>query len=317
MRYQKRIVRLVVVFVVLILAFLLLVFRYMDTILSENTNSMAIGQLAIIESLNIPIADPIELDNLTRDQVYALRQKAAMQYPWLLYTTYEPSRLVFSNIKDKVSWWGMAGWYYYGSGDMSASGLSKESAHILNPYLLISAEFSGLTIHSRQSSGNFWNQNAVTTTALETGNIPFSISPENLRWWPGRSRIEVTYNLSEYLILLNRWTASTNRVSNASFDLIAYNARDLNMNFIWADYDQSINVSKEIVPPNVFEISHKIQHNNDCGLAGECNTLDANTPEIQDLKVKNLPAKLILYLWNDRPAAQTDTPDLTYVINIK
>ncbi|MCE5209083.1 MAG: hypothetical protein LLG42_12340 [Chloroflexi bacterium] len=317
MSYQKRIIRWAAIFIVLILAYLLVVARYINPILAENTNSLAIGQRSIVESLTVPIADSIDLDNMTRDEIYALRQEAIMEYPWLIYTNYEPFKAVFSNISDDLPWWGTAGWYYYGSGDMSADGPSKEALQILNPYLLVSADFSGLSIHSKATAGSFWNESLVTSAALEKDNFPFYVSPENLRWWPERSRVEVTYDLSEYLSALNHWTARSFRVGDASFDLIAYNARDLNMNYIWVDYTQSLNVTKDILPTEASGISHNLRHSDDCGLAGGCNSVDAVTPEIQGLQVKNLPAKLIIYLWNDRPSSTTDTPDITYVINIK
>ncbi len=316
MNYQKRIITWAAVFIVLILAYLLVVARYITPILAENTNALAIGQRSIVESLNVPIADNIDLDNMTRDEIYTLRQEAVMEYPWLMYSKYEPSIAVFSNVEDNLPWWGTAGWYYYGSGELSASGLSKESLQILNPYLLVSADFSGLSIHSKETGEGFWNSN-VSEAALEKETFPFYAPPENLRWWPERSRIEVTYDLSDYFSALDHWTAKTLSVGDVSFDLIALNARDLNMNYIWVDYDQSLNVSKDKAPADAFAIPHNLHSSNDCGLSGGCNSLDASAPEIQGLWVKGLPAKLILYLWTNRPSSTTDTPVITYVINIK
>jgi hypothetical protein len=239
-----------------------------------------------------------------------------MTYPWLIYTNYEPAKVVFSQIEDRKPWWGTAGWYYHGSGEMSTNGPARESLLILNPYLLVSADFSGLSIHSGRTDP-FWNQDIITASALETSRFPFNISPENLRWWPGRGRVEVTYNLTEYLGLLNTWTAKPYSIADASLDLIAYNARDFNMNYIWVDYTESIYISKDILPPEPFEISHYLHHTDSCGFAGGCNSMDPVTPEIQDIEIDKLPAKLILYLWRDRPASAEEPPNITYVINIK
>jgi len=313
---RKRIFTWAVIFVVLIIAFIYLLFELLPLILAENTNTLAIGQRAIVESLDIPIVPPVDLDNMTHDEIIAMRQEAVMQYPWLIYNNYEPANVVFSQIEDNKPWWGTAGWYYYGSGEMSTSGPAREALQILNPYLLVSADFSGLSIHSGQTDP-FWNQNIITASALETTKFPFYITPQNLRWWPERGRVEVTYNLTEYLGLLNHWTARSYSVADASLDLIAYNARDFNMNYIWVDYTESIYISKEILPPEPFEITHFLHHTDSCGFAGGCNSMDPVTPEIQNIQVDKLPAKLILYLWRDKPASADEPASITYVINIK
>ena len=317
MSYQKRIFTWVGVFIFLILVYLLVVARFMNPILSQNTITLAIGRNYVVESLSVPIADHVKQDGMSRNQVYEMRQKAVMEFPWLLYTTYEPARTVFNGIDKNLPWWGTAGWYFYGAGDQSASGLSIESLQILNPYLLISAEFTGLSSHSRQGDGNFWNKSLINEAVLSKDTFPYSAKPENLRWWPERSRVEVTYNLSSYLDDINYYTARTYQPGDVTFDLIGYNARDFNMNYIWVKYDESLNISREIYPGEVIQINHHLQHNGDCGLGGGCNTLDANTPEIQDIRVDALPAKLIVALWTERPADNTAAPDLTYVINIK
>ncbi|MEM5775096.1 MAG: hypothetical protein AAGU05_08870, partial [Anaerolineaceae bacterium] len=265
MSYQKRIFTWVGVFVFLILVYLLVVARYMNPILSQNTNTLAIGRNYVVDSLNIPITDPVELDGLTRDQVYALRQEAVMEYPWLLYTTYQPSRSVFDSLEDGLSWWGIPGWYYYGKGDHSASGLSKEAMLLLNPYVLLSAEFTGLSTNTRQTKSAFWNESLINEAVLAKESFPFTLQPENLRWWPERARVEVTYNLSRYLAAVNYYTVQTYRPADVTFDLIGYNARDLNLNYIWVQYDQSLNISREIYPGEIIQISHHLQHNNDCG----------------------------------------------------
>lgn len=315
MKYQKQIIFWVGVFIVIILAYVAVVVHLIP-LSEQNANSLAIGNRSIVESLNISITAGLDLDNLSRGEIYDLRRQAVMEFPWLIYTNYDPSKAVFGSIKDDLPWWGNAGRYYYGSGQMGADGISKDALEILNPYLLVSAEFSGLSIHTADTSGSFWSSN-FSSAALQKPGFPYRAIPENLRWWPERSRAEVTYNLTGYLSELNHWTAAPKSIADAKFDLIALNARDLNMNYIWVDYGKSINITKDGEPDTAAGITQHFQRSNDCGLPGGCNDLDASMPDIQGLQIRSLPAKLIICLWSERPAAVTDTPDLTYVINLK
>ena len=318
MRYRRKIFIWAVVFIILIIAYLYIVLELINPILQENTNTLAIGQRSLVESLSIPIAEPVELDGMSRDQIYELRKQAALVYPWLLYTNYEPSYSVFSQIEDDRPWWGIAGQYYYGSGEQSIVGPSEESRFILNPYLLLSADFSGLSIWSAGGeTDGFWNPNVVTNAALENDKLPYYVEPQNLRWWPERSRVEVSYDLSSYLEQINHWTLRQYTYRDATFDLIAYNARDLNLNYIYIDYDESIYIYKDPAPPEPVIIPQYLHRGDSCGYEGGCNNMSPETPEIMDIHIGKLPAKLIVYLWHEEPADQTETPDLIYVINIR
>lgn len=316
MSFNRKVFTWIFIFILLILAYIYVVLEVINPVLQENTNTLAIGQLAIVDSLSVPIAPPQELDFKTQEEVYALRQQAALQYAWLLYTSYEPSHQVFSGIEDEKPWWGLQGQYYVGPGEQSLLGLSEESRYILNPYLLVGLDFSGLSIWSGRTE-SFWNQGVITPAALETGKFPYFVSPEKLKWWPERSRIEVSYGLTEFLTRLNNWTARKMTYRDASFDLVAYNARDLNMNYIYVDYGESIYVYKEPFPKNAVAIKHYLHSGNSCAYPGGCNDMSPDMPELQDLQISKLPAKVTIYLWKDKPGDVTDVPDITYVVNIK
>ncbi len=317
MRYRRRIITWAIVFVVLIFVYLYVALELINPVLKQNTNTLAIGQLAIIDSITIPVVPPIELNGKTRNEIYDLRQDAVLEFSWLIYTKYKPSHAVFSQIEDKRPWWGVTGHYYYGSGDQSILGAAEESRFILNPYLLVGAEFSGVSIWNEQYGSAFWNQNIITPAALETGRFPFYVSPQNLRWWPPRNRVEVTYDLTSYLQQLNNWTTKKHTFRDASFDLIAYNARDLNLNYLWIDTTQSINIIPNITMQEAIEIPQYLHKGDSCGYPGGCNNMSPVTPELQDISPGKLPAKLILYLWRDKPVVNETPPDITYVINIK
>ena len=316
MSFSRKVFTWIYIFILLILAYLYVVLEVINPVLQENTNTLAIGQLAIVDSLSIPITPPLELDFKSQEEIYEMRSQAALQYAWLLYTSYEPSYQVFSGIEDEKPWWGVQGQYYTGPGEQSLLGVSSESRFILNPYLLVGLDFSGISVWSGRNEV-FWNQDLITPAALESGHFPYFVSPQKLQWWPDRNRVEVTYNLTEYLTRLNNWTARKMTYRDASFDLIAYNARDLNMNYIYVDYAESIYISKDPFPQNAVEIKYHIQNGNSCGYPGGCNNMSPEMPELQDLQISKLPAKVTLYLWNDRPADVTETPDITYIVNIK
>ena len=62
MKFRKRVITWVFVFILLILVYLYVVLELIDPILQENTNTLAIGHLSIVDSLSIPISVPPELD---------------------------------------------------------------------------------------------------------------------------------------------------------------------------------------------------------------------------------------------------------------
>lgn len=317
MRFRKRILTWAFIFVILIGVYLYVVLELISPVLEQNTNTLAIGQRSIVESLMIPIDPPIELDGMTREEIYDLRTKAALVFPWLLYTNYEPSHAVFSQIESGEPWWGITGQYYYGSGELSTAGPSEESRFILNPYLLIGADFSGLSIWSGRPADSFWNSSIITNAALESQKFPYYVEPQNLRWWPGRGRVEVTYDVSEFLGRLNNWTIRTYSYRDASFDLIAYNARDLNLNYIYVDYAQSVYVARDPAPPEPIAIPQYLHRGDSCGYEDGCNNMSPATPELMGLDIQRLPAKLVIYLWREDPGSLAEAPDLTYVINFK
>ena len=316
MRFRKRIFTWAVFFVLLMLGFIFLVLQLIPGVLQQNANTLAVGQVAIVDSLTVPITSPVELDNLSQEEIFALRQKAALQHTWLLFTNYKPSYDVFSGVQGGKPWWGVPGYFYYGKGEQSTAGSSEEARFILNPYLLIGLDFRGLSRWSGRGE-TFWNEPQVTEAALIADNFPFYIEPQDLLWWPRRSRVEVSYDLSEYLRRLNNWTARKMTLQDASFDLVAYNARDFNMNYFYVDYTASFYINKGKKPPAAIYIKQHLKQDDSCAVPGGCNNMLPNAGEFQDLRIEKLPAKVVIYLWKQKPSAVTNTPDLTYVINIK
>jgi hypothetical protein len=215
--------------------------------LPAATNRLAIGEDAKVDTLDIAINAPAEFDYLTRDAVLQLRNHAIEQYPALLSGGYAPMPAIFGQIVDHSPWWGIEGQFYHGDGNRSIDGLSEESRFILNPYLLVAAEF------------NDWWMNDIEES--EIANFPLVCLPQQLNWKPRDAHAEVSYDAD-----------CIRKRQRPEFSLIAYNARDLGLNYIYVSYADSQNVSKTIAPTTAYANPQFIHKGGSCGYPGGATT---------------------------------------------
>jgi hypothetical protein len=103
----------------------------------------------------------------------------------------------------------------------------------------------------------------------------------------------------------------------ACFNLIAYNARDMNFGNLYVSYENSLNISKTNQPTEPYTIPQYIHQGDSCGYPGGCNNMSPITPEIDALSVVRLPAKAEIWLWKNLPASLETQPDFTYVIHFR
>jgi hypothetical protein len=261
----------------------------------NNNNALAIGEQAKVESIDIFIQAPIEFDSFTKDEVLGKRIEAVYRYPELLFSGYEPFSGVFGGIVDGLPWWGIAGKFYFGPGEQSIEGPSNESRYILNPYLLVAAE----------PCGGF-DKNQVSEDQIRRPGFPFYCPAQQLSWKPEESYAEVTF------------AANCVAQRNYScFNLIAYNARDLNLGYIYVSYENSINISKSDPPDEAYAIPQYIHQGDSCDYPGDCNIMSPATPELDGLGVVGLPAKAEIWLWKEKPESLEISPDMTYVIRFR
>lgn len=282
---------------VIILAFtaLCLVGYWFLQLPEPNRNKLAIAAAANISTLDVTIHFPVELDFKTRDDVLRLRRAAVLRYPDLIVDEYQPSEAVFGQINDGSPWWGIAGQFYYGSGEQSIEGPAEESRFIMNPYLLVAME-----------PWWRWDKNQIPEDAIHRSDFLFYCAPVRLFWQPRAAYAEVTYDAQ-----CVSWFGHTR------FDLIAYNARDMNLNYIYVSYEDSLRITRENPPGSAIAIPHYIHRGNSCGYSGGCNNMSPDTPEIQGLKITGLPAKVTIWLWEHAPASLEDSPDMVFVIHVK
>lgn len=276
---------------------------------APNQNALALGQAANIAALEIPIQAPIELNFKSKADVLSLRTQAVLRYPELLAGAYQPSEAVFGQIVDRLPWWGLRGHFFYGSGERSLEGPAEETRFLLNPYLLVGVEFDGLSLH--------WDRSGVTDLDLHLLDFPFYCEAEQLRWEPQAARAEVTYALSDYLRRTARWTTRPLGLADAYFSLIAYNARDLNLNYLYVAYSESTNVTKREAPGGTYAIPHFIHQGGSCGYPGGCNNMSPETPEISFLELTGLPAQVVIKLWRQGPWRVEQPADMVFVIHIR
>ena len=256
----------------------------------RNRNKLAVGELAQVEFVRVVIEPPVEFDFKAREEILQLRQEAAARYSVLLSGRYKPSYDIFHQIKDGKPWYGVEGQFYYGTGERSIEGVSEEARFILNPYLLVAAEFNG-----------FWNS-VLSEDQLE--GFPLYCAPHSLLWWPEESFAEVSYNAS----------CVVERI-NIPLDLIAYNARDFNLNYIYVSYEDSINISNQDQPDYAYQIPQYIHLGGSCQYPGGCNNMSPATPEINGLQVTGLPAQVEIWLWQEQPDTIEHMPDMRFIIH--
>jgi hypothetical protein len=257
-----------------------------------NRNELAIREIAKVDSLNIKLQPPVELDWKSKNEVLQLRTTAVLQYPQLLASEYAPAENVFGQIVDGLPWWGMEGQFFYGKEERSIAGPSEESRFILNPYLLVAADFY------------VWWQGRITESQLSSFSL--TCLPRDLYWWPPEGRAEVTYDAE-----------CVKMGQNYSFYLITYNARDLNLNYIFVSYTDSLNITKPDMPTEPIANPQFIHQGSSCGYPGGCNNMSPYTPEIDGLEITGFPSRVIIRLWENKPASPEESPDMIFIIHFQ
>ena len=311
---RRRVVRGVIAGLTLLLIALLAIWYSLQP--HPNLNALAIGPRAAagVESpLEISLQAPAELDGMTRAAVFELRQAAVQRQASLLAGSYQPSQAVFGQIVDGRPWWGMTGQFFYGSGQDSPAGPSEESRFILNPYLLVAAEFYGLSIWGED---NFWNTGVTNQAALSRPDFPFQCPPQALRWWPSQARAEVTYDVTGCLEQLAPWTSRPHTLADAAAAITTYNARDLNLNYLQLVQAQSTNIRLATPFTAPIAIPEFIHLGTSCGVPGGCNNGSPYVDQFANITLAALPAQLSVALWKDQPAP-SQPPDMTFVIHFK
>lgn len=181
-------------------------------------NSLALGMTAPSGTTEVTLYQPIELNYKSKSEVLELRNMIIQKNAQLLSGPYTPSPDVFGQIVDGLPWIGMEG-MRDGPGPRVTEGPDEEARFLMNPYLLVAANFRGYKTLNTQMD------------ATDSANLERDYAPRNLEWHPRSAHAEVTYAAECVAKMVPR------------FDLIAYNARDLGLTYIYVPYAESTNLS--------------------------------------------------------------------------
>jgi hypothetical protein len=259
---------------------------------SIQKNFLALGAAATGDSIEIAINSPADLNYKSRSEVLQWRRGAVEKTPGLLAGPYTPSPEVFAQMADGAPWWGIEGQFYRGPGQRSIEGASEESRFLLNPYLLVAPEFN-----------DDWSKKLSET---EAGSFPLYCAPLSLNWRPKEAYAEVTYAAD-----------CIARRQRPQFDLIAFNARDLGLPYVYVSYAESQNVFKQTAPTTAYANPQFIHQGGSCGYPGGCNNMSPITPPIDDIQLAGLPATVVVWLWREEPATVAQAPDMRFVIHFR
>ena len=291
---RSRKMRLVIGIFVVEIILMYFIGLYLTIRVKPNRNILAVGELATVEEVNVAIQRPIELDGKRKSEIYVLRAVTANRHPDLLAKKYKPSDQVFGGIANELPWWGMIGQVYYGPGPPSIEGPSEESRFLTNPYMMVAAD----PVYT-------WKKRASEATASEEG-FQFVCPPRRLLWYPMESQAYLSYSAQ-----------CASKLRYQRINLIAYNARDLNLKYLYVSYDDSLNVTKREMPETALEIPHYIHQGDSCGYPGGCNNMSPASPELDGLQITGFPAQIVIWLWEMEPNSIEQQPDVRYVIRFE
>lgn len=273
-----------------------------------NLNVLYLGKESIVTSpYEIQLNLPIDLNYKTKKEIYEIRSSFVKKYPDLIKGSYLPSEQVFGQIIDGRPWWGLWG-QVYGAGQRSIEGLAEESRFIANPFLLVTMDFW----HDKEA----WNLTSLTEEKIRKIDFSLTPLPKRLTWWPVESRAEMVYDLSEYIKITNQFTNSPLSQEKINFDLVAYNARDFNLNYMYISFEKSRNIIQKKPSSWPFQIIQFIHMGNSCGYPGGCNNMSPADSNIDDLTMTGLPAQVYILLWKKQPKTINEPADMTFVIHI-
>jgi hypothetical protein len=279
----------------------------------SSNNSLAIKDKAKVSFEELPINPPVNLKT-GKEQFYGFRKLMANSHSELLSMPYTPEDALFGNVHDGHSWWGMLGKYYYGPGGHCLDGPAEQSRFIGNPFLLAAPDFVGFSIDKRLK----WKKE-VTPEKAAAADFPLACEPQHLEWFAQDGRVEVTYDVTNYLDRLNRYAElPVSATHDGEFNVVAYNAHDLGMKYVGAIASGTQNVQLispsakgAIITASLLQSTH---YDWSCGVPGGCNAF--TKPEFT-FQLLALPAKLELHFWPNKPTSSEEAPGLSYIINFR
>ncbi len=260
--------------------------------------------------VDLPPARPIDLDFMTRDEIFGIRSAAVARHSELIAPGYRPSVGVFGGIVSERPWWGLRGQFFDGPGEHSIDGPSEESRFLVNPYLLLAAD-----LWTR--SPDPWRRERFSEDELSRPDFPYECAPATLRWWPRARFAQASYLVSRYAAAMERIGGTSFPIRGLMFDVVAYNARDLGLGFAMLLPDRCDNVRQSSPATTPFSIIHYIHLGGSCGYPGGCNNMSPRDPNLDAFELEDLPARATFGLWQEEPASADTPADLTFSLQFE
>jgi len=284
--------------------------------LAYNGNQLLVGPEAPEGLMTIPTHEAVEFSGVAQDEILGLRSVEVERYQVLMATNYEPFQPIFRRLQDKGAWFSEFGFFYLGQTEGSTKGASALSSSILTPFQLLVPMFWGVSIWTE---GNLkWNRKDFKPDVILSKNVPMRPAAGVVLWNAREARGEITYALSDFVTAVGPYLTTPLRFEDVNFGISAYNARDLNLSYVYLNPADSVGVVGVKQRPIALQITNYFDYITDlCGSVAGCNH-ERNAPAPLDtIKVVSLPASASFKLWREMPSSVDAPPDFTYTIRIE
>jgi hypothetical protein len=276
----------------------MLVSPFVSSNIPHRLNSLAINQHAKVNGpVQLKIQPPTDLNFKKRAEVMQARTDAVQQHPELLLSEYQPSWAVFGMIEDGRPWWGTKGMAVYGPGKRSINGPSAHSCFIMNPFMLVGI---------RPAFGLRSTNRMLFIPEERIDSVRLFCYPIKHEWFPKEGRSHVVFDMTSYINdVQSTMTANSSTYvvpAPYKFDVAAYNARDMGLEYISVPPAEMKNVVPTYTGKTTAFINPQFFHcGGSCGYPGGCNNQSPACPPLDDFKCTSLPAKFQVRLYRDPP----------------
>ncbi|MBX7138350.1 MAG: hypothetical protein K1X83_10225 [Oligoflexia bacterium] len=280
--------------------------------LPDNLNSLSLGQDSKQASpARIALAQPIDISGFTAGQLQNLRSESLKQSQDVLAAEYHSWEPLFSRLDPAKPWVTISGFQYYGLDKLCGAGDSLESLTLLNPLMLLSPRFLGL---SRAVPNFEWNPERVHEESIKQPDFPLYPKPMRLEWNAKEATATLSYDLTAYLAKVNPLLKSSIAPADIFFSLSGYNAIDFNLRYIYLNPGEALNMKLGYVPPGPVELVDLVVSRPLAKGHAACNASMLPAPELRRFSLTALPAELHAALWKTAPASKESPPDMRFIL---
>lgn len=287
-----------------------------ETTTSNPENVLTLGADASEDAISIRLSNPINLNSIAFESVLAIRASELTSAHKLLSAKYTPSGRVFGAVDPKAAWVSFAGYYYVGAVPSAYVGYSMESTPLLNPMLLLAADFVGSSIHTPNKI--LWKQKDVSSEWAVDPNFPFAPYPVSIQFLPKAKQLLIEYDLTSYTARLNAYIAQPITPAPTTVSFSAYNARDLGFRSVAILPDRSSNIGAVEEAGKPSAINDIVGHWKEWfGSPEGYNHRSKTLKNLSDIPISTLSASISIGLWRAIPEDIKEAePDLIVVVTI-